>query len=757
MQLNKSIITLTLNNEQKAIITLIPESIYPKALSEILPAEAHENGEACVQILEGFSYEYEVKGDFSLNKIDGIVTPSKLKKSIGRITPNIYVGTLTIDILQESNGEKCGQLQLEVQSIKADYRTDYRLMLEQITEKCVDLILQQNSPVSQYFAVDFNNDAQTLYQRFAFIKSILDSEEFNNAIHKILASPVTGWIESETERNISNVSKLRSSALRQIATASNRVSLSINHSLNDKFCSLPSKIRLTHKEETINTPENRFVKYALKYFLSFCSDFVSKLNKDSKHKQEALLIEEKLEHYLNHSIFREISVLNTLPSNNTVLQRKEGYREVFRVWLMFDLAAKLFWKGGDDIYQGGKRDVAVLYEYWIFFKLLDIVKEVFQIEPENINNLIEETKDGLGLKLKLGKHLPVKGIYDNPVRKLNIEFSYNRTFSGNKEYPNGGSWTRNLRPDYTLSIWPFGINAEQAEREELIVHIHFDAKYRIENSMSLFGEDEDLGSEKEEQNKGSYKRADLLKMHTYKDAIRRTGGAYIIYPGTESNRKFGFHELLPGIGAFAIKPSVTETGINEIKGFLQDVTGHFLNRASQREKISLKTYEVYKDKTSNELKEALPEVYGNNRTSIPDETFIIVGFYKNDQHLKWIISNSLYNARTGIDRGSFRISANEISAKYLLLHTHGSTKTSKIFQLKERGARIFSKEDLIQKKYPSAPTQDFYLSFDIDLEVDATLKEYIWDVSKLKGYSLRRGSGLPFSVSLTELMSAVVR
>jgi len=46
---------------------------------------------------------------------------------------------------------------------------------------------------------------------------------------------------------------------------------------------------------------------------------------------------------------------------------KIGYREVLRVWLMFDLAAKLFWQGGEDVYSGDKKDVAVLYEYWLIF------------------------------------------------------------------------------------------------------------------------------------------------------------------------------------------------------------------------------------------------------------------------------------------------------------------------------------------------------------------------------------------------------
>ena len=37
----------------------------------------------------------------------------------------------------------------------------------------------------------------------------------------------------------------------------------------------------------------------------------------------------------------------------------------------------------------------------------------------------------------------------------------------------------NMLPDYTLSISPGEIDMEQAEKEDLIVHIHFDAKYRV--------------------------------------------------------------------------------------------------------------------------------------------------------------------------------------------------------------------------------------------------------------------------------------
>ena len=66
-------------------------------------------------------------------------------------------------------------------------------------------------------------------------------------------------------------------------------------------------------------------------------------------------------------------------------------------------------------------------------------------------------------------------------------------------------------------------------------------------------------------------------MHAYKDAIRRTGGAYVLYPGDKSINKKGFHEIIPGLGAFAIKPKQGDNGTAELKDFIYKIIDHFNN------------------------------------------------------------------------------------------------------------------------------------------------------------------------------------
>ncbi len=719
--------------------------------------DAADNNEAKHQLVEGFFYDFEFSNKNYYFKKDQIIQPHSRNKHIGTISPNIYVGTLSIPVFY--NDKEIGNVYLEVQSAKAGYRDDYRDMLELITEKCTDLLMQANSPVSHHFETDFGRDNETLYQKFAFIKSIIATDEFSESINRIVSAPVTRWKEYEEQKDIRKVRRFKNTNMREFVKGSNRTSLPDNHFLQAYGVnSLPERISSIKKTDTVDTPENRFVKHALEVFLKFCSDINRVAASGSKLEKESFLVIRKLESYLQNSLFKEILRPATLKINSPVLQRKEGYREVLRIWLMFDLAAKLIWKGGDDIYKGGKKDIAVLYEYWLFFKLLDLLQSVFNIEPKSVSDLITETEDGLNLQLKQGRHTAMRGVFDTGTRKLNIRFNYNRSFSGHKKYPDSGSWTTTMRPDYTLSFWPRDISEKEAEKQELIVHIHFDAKYKIANLTDIMnqGKENDLDNEKIENRKGVYKNADLLKMHAYKDAIRRTGGAYILYPGDKPLNKKGFHEIIPGLGAFPVRPSKTDTGISDLKIFILDVLNHFENRASQREKLAYDVYDIYKNEKTDELRESLPEIYGKNRSLLPDSTFVLVAYYRKE-NLDWIVKNGLYNARADSKRGSLRLGPGEAGAKYLLLHSDNETTTGKLFKITETGPRVFSKQTLISKGYPSVPSQNYYLVYKVELVQDKEFLKQRWDITKLKGYKSGRASALPFAVSMTELMKTIVK
>jgi predicted component of viral defense system (DUF524 family) len=716
--------------------------------------------EAKYKIKEGCFYDYNFsKKKYRLRCPDqtNIVQQRKRQKHCGRIVPNIYVGTLSLDVLLDEI--KIDSIQIEVQSTKTSYREDYRYMLNSIAEKCTDLILQSNSPVSHTFESDFSEDNKTLYQRFAFVNSMINSDEFEEAIQRIVSSPTTIWSEEVALTDVRSLKRFKNGEIRKLINTQSRQELPLNHRLRGYgLTSIATKIDTYKKKESLDTPENRFIKHALETFLKFAFDIANHPNAGLRLITEADIVSEKLENHLQHDIFKEISRPTTLKLNSPTLQRKEGYREILNVWIKFDLAAKLIWSGGEDVYQGGKKDIATLYEYWLFFKFLEVLKKIFEIEPEDLNKIIVPSKGKLNLQLKQGKFKALKGVYIKGNRPLNIRFNYNRSFSKNKDITQSGSWTTTLRPDYTLSIWPTELSETKAEKSEQIVHIHFDAKYKIANINQILDnkKDSDLDEEKKDNLKGIYKNVDLLKMHAYKDAIRRTSGAYVLYPGDIDKRLEGFHEILPGLGAFPIKPSENTNETLYLEKFIREVLTHFLNRSTQRENLAIKSYRIHKNNDPNKIMESLPE-YVSNQKIIPDDTHVLVGFYKNKAHYDWI-SKGQYNFRMGSGNGSLILDKETVGAKYLLLHTFGDTCSYDLWEIVSKGARVYSKSNLIKKGYPSnKDSKDHYLVIDIK-KVDMNLfGNKSWDFRKLSKYTSGHQSAKPFTTTLTELSMNIVK
>ncbi len=737
--------------------------------------QAVDLGEARWQLVEGEEYEYEFSDNKYCFKEHELIRPSKSNPSRGLIKTGIYVGCLTLTITDNSGFET--EMNFEVRSVKVDYREDYRTMLHDITSHFTDLVMMQGAPVTQRFEVDPNENSNTLYQQFAFMKSLVDSEEFEEALNKIFYNPIHKWTGTTIEKDICSVKKLGRQELKQIASSKNRLPLDEGKSIGDHIDSVPRRLSVSYKKDTIDVAENRFVKFVLHSFASLCSIIQQCKNASPRLKTEAELTANKLTGWLSRDFFLDVSDLQTMSLNSPALQRKEGYREILQTWIMSKLAAQITWKGGDNVYQAGKRNVAALYEYWVFFKLLDIVKQTFHLTltEEDEKKLVKTDKDNINLELKQGHMKMIGGQFCESSRTLNVRLYYNRTFITSDQLDKSGSWTTAMRPDYTLSIWPGKIEETEAEEQDLIVHIHFDAKYKLnrillnekepDETHSFEDDDADLSvedlqmiQEKQEEEKGIYKRVDLLKMHAYKDAIRRTSGAYILYPGSENKSLKGFHEVLPGLGAFCLCPSSIEKDSKEIEHFLHDVLDHMLNRASQRERVSYHTYEIYKNEPSV-VCESMPEPYGINRNLIPEETFVLLGSYKNKNHLQWILNNNIYNARTGTRTGSLRLKKEITGAKYVFLHK-GDTQL--LLRLCDKGPRVMSKEDLEKKPYRNlyTPSRLYYMVFDLNSnEMENEFKDVKWDISQMiKDGIIGEGhlSAEPEGISLATLMKYVI-
>jgi len=54
--------------------------------------------------------------------------------------------------------------------------------------------------------------------------------------------------------------------------------------------------------------------------------------------------------YWRRSCFAKLGELSNFPADDQVLQKKPAYRDVYRAYIQFEVASKLSWQGGDDVY-----------------------------------------------------------------------------------------------------------------------------------------------------------------------------------------------------------------------------------------------------------------------------------------------------------------------------------------------------------------------------------------------------------------------
>ena len=85
-----------------------------------------------------------------------------------------------------------------------------------------------------------------------------------------------------------------------------------------------------------------------------------------------------------------------------------------------------------------------------------------------------------------------------------------------------------------------------------------------------------------------------------------------------------------------------------LKSFIKKVIANFIDRSSQREHTAIKVYDIHqKNKLdSDTLNEPMPE-YISSKKLIPSETFVLVGYYKDNTHLSWIEEKKYYKTKIG--------------------------------------------------------------------------------------------------------------
>ena len=261
--------------------------------------------------------------------------------------------------------------------------------------------------------------------------------------------------------------------------------------------------------ETLDNPENRFVKSFVDTIVYLCDELKRQdlWGKVGIYQAKLENLENFVRYFQADPLFADVGEMNIFPASSQVLLKRDGYRECLKVYRLLNLSQIPIFEQIQDAIEN--RRIDVLYEYWCFFELANLLAKVLAEvnggkEAKPKFKIVENPEGGLGYEAKaeLG---------------YGYELIYNKTFKGYSVF---------LRPDFSLM---------KSRKLEVV----FDAKFRFDLRENEDKKEEDINLEdKEEQalKEGNIKKLakveDIYKMHTYRDALQ-CRAAFVIYPGSE--------------------------------------------------------------------------------------------------------------------------------------------------------------------------------------------------------------------------------
>lgn len=306
---------------------------------------------------------------------------------------------------------------------------------------------------------------------------------------------------------------------------------------------LPTEVDVPHTFHSVDTAENRFVRA----FLVQLSEIVARVDALARARgagpfwarvgEDCHDMRRTLRPMLDHDLWEGVGRFSHLPAASSVLQRRRGYRDVFRHHMLLRAATRLPIDDDDSLSRLlGMKDVAALYELWCFFAVVRALEQVLGRRPTSAERpRVDDVQVDIpwGLRVSWGNAVTVY---------------YNLTFSQAHGDARRSASLR-LRPDIAISVRSAGTDT---------MHV-LDAKLRVERATSAVAAEDAK----------SFKWSDVAKMHAYRDALPSVRTAFVLYPGDEAEH-FDIGGSEPGaVGAIPLVPGQgCEVLIEHLRGLV---------------------------------------------------------------------------------------------------------------------------------------------------------------------------------------------
>lgn len=466
-------------------------------------------------------------------------------------------------VIKDDRDMEIFRLETEVFPQKLDYKQDFHAMISDITEIVYNLVFDY---LKQTYAFAKPRDvANTSLIEWQAILQVLFTS-LDRSIDLILRNPKSNIHQDNRVRDIARIKKADKKVRKWILK-------------NQRFCSKDgygfrvapqvniSRLPECKKTITYNTFENRLVVWAIRQILSRVEElkrFIKKLPSRKEALTAALNAlanyEHRLRKRLNDACFAQVDEFENQWHFSTVMTMAPGYRDFYHRFLLLRKGLSVF---SDDFFKIDYKDIATVYEYWCFLKIVKTLKENPKYNLES-SDLIKVSGRKFIINLKQGK--TSKLLFKDKTTKEPLALYYNRSFPFPKF-----SKTFSQKPDYAIQFKKNGYDNP--------FWYVLDAKYRFDKydevGTNKFSPPQDAISQLHRYRDAILydigNKENIKETISYRTAIKSLGGVILYpYPGEENdfrNNKY-FQSLSDiNIGAIPLIPQKDQL----FKKFLNDL------------------------------------------------------------------------------------------------------------------------------------------------------------------------------------------
>jgi len=484
------------------------------------------------------------------------VTDTHASESVFRLDTGNLVGLTTL--VFDATEPAPLALRIRVRKL-GDPDADFEWLVSSVVADIRALALTVASPTGLKTART-HRGASYAYEDLVFLRAIAD--EVVQAVARIARNPhrrirhhieqMDSWLAPEVAPaqlaaiagDGRAIARVTSAEQRRLISPAARKQLSRD---GERFA--PLRLPAIRRAVDYDTYENRFVRFVITSFrrraLAIADAGRQAGRPDLAKDADGIAL--RFAALLRVPPFSFVGDLAAFVSTSQVLLREDAYNALLRLYREFVLTADVVWNEFRALQES--RNVAQLYEMWVYLETVRAVANALERAPtadDPVSALVRTRSDGLHINLAEHRRSSVRFAVPGGSVRVSYNETYGRQSTDPRAHGSAASYSLPLRPDVSVVV----------SRGDARRRVFLDAKYRIDGFGAELATGVDAGEETVEVT-GTFKPADVYKMHTYRDAVGGAFAAVAVYPGTETRlypQAIEDFTERGGVGALPLRP-----------------------------------------------------------------------------------------------------------------------------------------------------------------------------------------------------------